>query len=74
MHAPIGQVEEEGGDWDEEERKSASRDLGKPVPEGRKKDFPAGSVLDASMLLRNTAGAGNGEMSLILPVRHKSAY
>ena len=32
VHAPKGQVEEEGGDWDEEERKSASRDLGPPVP------------------------------------------
>ena len=73
VHAPKGQVEEEGGDWDEEERKSASRDLGPPVPGGRKKAFPAGSVLDAAMLPRNTAGTGNGEMSLIPPGKEKTS-
>ena len=54
------QNEGAGGDWDEEQRKWESRDFGTPLPNGRNEGFPAGSVFDASIHPRNSAGEGNG--------------
>ena len=46
VHVPEepSQVGRAGGDVDEEQRKSASREFGPPVPGGRNEGFLAGSV------------------------------
>ena len=41
--------------------KTAGREKGPPAPGGGNEGFPAGSVFDASMPPRNSAGEGNGD-------------
>ena len=49
-----------GGDWDEEERKSASRAYGSPTPGVENLGVPAASVFAPTQLPNAGAGEGDG--------------
>ena len=62
VHVPkrTAATDEEGGENDEEQRKSASREVGSPVPGGRNEGCPDGSLCDLFVPPKNGAGEGNG--------------
>ena len=49
-----------GGDWDEEQRKSADRVHWLPAPAGRNQRVLAASVVDPSLFPKNGTGDGDG--------------
>ena len=49
---------------DEEQRKSASRVYGPPVPAGHNEGFPSGSLFDSSVPPRNGAQGGDGDEAI----------
>ena len=63
VHVLKDQSREEGagGDWDVEQRNSASREYGPSRPGGRNEGFPASSVFDATLPPKSGAGEGNGD-------------
>ena len=67
-----GKAQDEGGEENEEEQKKlAIRDNVPLVPGGRNEGFPVGSVFDASMLPRNSAGEPRGgDESLVFQLQN----